>query len=84
METESRFKLRNQSISWVLVGAAFALPLVIFAQTTPHAGTANARAVSAAPDFSGVWFIDEYRRNILPKEDPPFQPWAEAKFKERQ
>jgi len=64
--------------------AALALPLVIFAQTTPLAGPAKTRAVSAAPDFSGVWFIDEYRRNILPKEDPPFQPWAEAKFKELQ
>ena len=37
----------------------------------------------AAPDFSGVWFIDEYHRNMLPNEDPPFQPWAEALFKER-
>jgi len=76
--------VRIQSISWVLLAAALALPLAIFAQTTSHAGTAKTRAVSAAPDFSGVWFIDEYRRNILPKEDPPFQPWAEAKFKERQ
>jgi hypothetical protein len=76
--------VRNQSIIWVLVAAAFSLPLVIFAQTAPHAGPAKTRTVSAAPDFSGVWFIDEYRRNILPNEDPPFQPWAEAKFKERQ
>jgi len=76
--------VRNQSIISVLVAAALALPLVIFAQTAPHAGPAKTRAVSAAPDFSGVWFIDEYRRNILPNEDPPFQPWAEAKFKERQ
>ena len=65
------------------MAAALALPLVIFAQTAPHAEPAKARAASAAPDFSGVWFIDEYRRNILPNEDPPFQPWAEAKFKER-
>lgn len=84
MESGSGSKVRNRSIGWVLVAAALALPLVIFAQTTSHTGPAKARAVSAAPDFSGVWFIDEYRRNILPKEDPPFQPWAEAKFKERQ
>jgi hypothetical protein len=84
MKTGGGSKLRNQSVSWVLLAAAFALPRVIFAQATPHAGPAKTRAVSAAPDFSGVWFIDEYRRNILPKEDPPFQPWAEAKFKERQ
>jgi hypothetical protein len=84
MQIEGGAKVRNQSINWVLVAGAFALPLVIFAQTSPHAGPSKTRAVSAAPDFSGVWFIDEYRRNILPKEDPPFQPWAEAKFKERQ
>jgi len=76
--------VRNHSINCALVAAALALPLVLFAQTTPRAGSAKTRVVSAAPDFSGVWFIDEYRRNILPKEDPPFQPWAEAKFKERQ
>jgi hypothetical protein len=38
---------------------------------------------TAAPDFSGVWFMDEYHRNILPNEDPPFQPWAEEIFKQR-
>jgi hypothetical protein len=84
MQLEGGSKVRNQSIIWVLVAGAFVLPLVIFAQTAPQAGPSKARAVSAAPDFSGVWFIDEYRRNILPKEDPPFLPWAEAKFKERQ
>jgi hypothetical protein len=75
--------VRNHSFISLFVAAVFALPLVLFAQTAPHAGPAKTRAVSAAPDFSGVWFIDEYRRNILPKEDPPFQPWAEALFKER-
>jgi hypothetical protein len=64
--------------------AALALPLIIFAQTTQRPGSAKTRAVSEVPDISGVWFIDEYHRNLLPKEDPPFQPWAEAKFKELQ
>jgi hypothetical protein len=75
--------VRNHSILSVLV-AALALPLVIFAQTAQRPEAAKTRAVSAVPDFSGVWFIDEYHRNLLPKEDPPFQPWAEAKFKELQ
>jgi len=74
--------VRNRFVISALV-AALALPLVIFAQTTPRAGPIRSRAVYAAPDFSGVWFIDEYRRNILPNEDPPFQPWADALFKKR-
>ncbi len=40
-------------------------------------------AQSTTPDFSGVWFISEYYQNILPKEDPPFQPWSAALFKKR-
>jgi hypothetical protein len=75
--------VRNHSILSVYV-AALALPLVIFAQTAPRPRPAKTQAASAVPDFSGVWFIDEYHRNILPTEDPPFQPWAEAKFKELQ
>jgi len=63
--------------------AVLALPLVILAQATQHPGSPKTRVVSAAPDFSGVWFIDEYHRNMLPKEDPPFQPWAEELFKKR-
>jgi hypothetical protein len=75
--------VRNHSIVSASLAAALALPLVIFAQTAPHTGLAKRRAASASPDFSGVWFIDEYHRNMLPNEDPPFQPWAEALFKER-
>ncbi len=78
-----KFKMRNRSIAWILAGVLVA-PLFLFAQTTPQPSPAKPRAVNMAPDFSGVWFVDEYRRNILPEEDPPFQPWAEAKFKELQ
>ena len=46
--------------------------------------TKTKEAAAVAPDISGVWFVDEYHRTILPKEDPPFQPWAEALFKQRQ
>ena len=76
--------VRNDSVIWVLFGSALALPLVLFAQITPHPSPVRSHATAMTPDFTGVWFIDEYRRNLLPKEDPPFQPWAAAKFKERQ
>jgi hypothetical protein len=76
--------VRNDSFIWVLFGSALALPLVLLAQITPHPSPVRSHATAMTPDFSGVWFIDEYRRNLLPKEDPPFQPWAAAKFKERQ
>jgi len=66
--------------------ATLALPFTLFAQTAPRSGPAKARAAtnSAKPDLSGVWFIDEYHRNILPNEDPPFHPWAADLFKQRQ
>jgi hypothetical protein len=66
----------------VLAGVALAFSPIILAQTAQHAGAAKTRAASTTPDFSGVWFIPEYHRN-LPKEDPPFQPWAEALLKKR-
>jgi hypothetical protein len=76
--------VRNPSFVSALLAAALALPLSLFSQNTPHPKPVKSRATVMTPDFSGVWFLDEYHRNILPKEDPPFQPWAEAKFKERQ
>jgi hypothetical protein len=76
--------VRNDSVVWVLLGSVLALPLVLLAQITPHPSPVRSHATAMTPDFSGVWFIDEYKRNLLPKEDPPFQPWAAAKFKERQ
>jgi len=63
---------------------ALALPIAIFAQTAPHAAHAEAPAATAAasthPDFSGVWFVDGYSRNLIPRDDPPFQPWAKKLF----
>jgi hypothetical protein len=78
--------VRNHFIISVVAAAALALPVAVFAQTAPqpHPAKSHAAAASAKPDLSGVWFIDEYHRNILPNEDPPFQPWAEALFKQRQ
>ena len=74
--------VRNHS-SIAIFLAALAFPLVLLAQTGQHPRPAKARSAPSAPDFSGVWFIDEYHRSILPNEDPPFQPWAEALFKKR-
>ena len=62
---------------------ALALPLALFPQSTHHLNPIRSWASPSAPDFSGVWFIDEYHRSLLPNEDPPFQPWAEALFKKR-
>jgi hypothetical protein len=66
-----------------LLAATLAFSPFNLAQTAEHAGSADARTISGTPDFSGVWFVREYHQNILPKEDPPFQPWAAALFKKR-
>jgi hypothetical protein len=75
--------VRNHLLGSVLAVAAFAFSCVTLAQTAQHSGWAKTQAGSAAPDFSGVWFVREYHKNILPEEDPPFQPWAEALYKKR-
>ena len=67
----------------LFVLAVLALPASLFAQTAARPSIPEASPAPATPDFSGVWFVDEYRRNLLPNEDPPFQPWAEALFKKR-
>jgi hypothetical protein len=77
--------VRRNSILFVFVAAALFCPLVLLAQTVPHPSPAKKSPDHSPPDFSGVWFIDEYRRTILPNDDAnaPFQPWAEALFKKR-
>jgi hypothetical protein len=65
------------------MAAALFLPPAVRAQTAPPAKHSKSRAISATPDFSGVWFVRGYSRTILPKEDPPFQPGVEALFKAR-
>jgi hypothetical protein len=85
LKSKAEPRVRNHSVLLAFAAALLAFPLALSAQTTPQAGTAKTHATSSAkPDFSGVWFIDEYHRNILPNEDPPFQPWAEELFKQRQ
>ena len=78
--------MRNSSFLFVLVAAAV-VPLVLFAQSAErphHMNPIRSRAVPATPDFSGVWFIEEYHRTLLPREDPPLLPAALELFKKRQ
>jgi hypothetical protein len=75
--------LRTGSLVCVFVAVALALPLALFAQTVRQHNPIRSRAQAIPPDFSGVWFIDEYRRSILPNEDPPFQPWTKALLEQR-
>ena len=75
--------MRNYFRAWLLAVTAIVSTPVILAQTAPRGKVPKTRAVTAAPDFSGVWFVREYSRTILPKEDPPFQPGVEALFKAR-
>jgi hypothetical protein len=84
MEMGGGLKARKHLILRILAAAVLAFPIFLFSQAAPRSSPMKSGTIAIAPDFSGVWFIDEYHRNILPKEDPPFQPWAEAKFKELQ
>src|SRR5258708_37614682 len=74
---------RNYFTGLLLAAAALTFSPNTFSQTTQHAAATKTRSASATPDFSGVWFIPEYHRTLLPNEDPPFQPWAEALLKKR-
>lgn len=78
--------MRIYPVLLFFAASIFALPSSMLGQATPPpaAPAKGHSAASAKPNFSGVWFIDEYHRNILPNEDPPFQPWAEELFKKRQ
>ena len=55
---------------------------VIFAQTAVQSGAKKTQTAVHAPDLSGVWAnISESGPTFNPKENPSFQPWAEAKWK---
>ena len=76
--------MSHHSIAPILAVAALALSPVSRSQAAPQPASAQAPSASSIPDLSGVWYVSEYRKNILPNEDPPFQPWAETLFKKRQ
>jgi hypothetical protein len=67
----------------VLMVAALASPPIFSADPAQPGASAKGATSSTQADFSGVWFISDYHQNVLPKEDPPFQPWALALFKKR-
>lgn len=85
-KASGRPSLRNRLALFLV--AASTVPLAILAQTQPprphHFNPVRSHASLPQPDFSGVWFIEEYHRNLLPNEDPPLQPWAAEVFKKRQ
>jgi len=83
MEMDRRRFVQKNSFSKLLLPIALALPLVLPAQNPPRPNPVRSHATALTPDFSGVWFVDEYRRNILPNEDPPLQPWAKELFDKR-
>jgi len=63
----------------MLAGLAFSP--VALAQTTGSSGAKTSKATAHAPDLTGVWAnITESSATFNPKEDPSFQPWAEAKW----
>lgn len=73
----------SKRLSVLLLAIAACLPFSLFGQSaSPSKGTKP--GASKRPDLTGVWFIDEYHRNLLPNEDPPFQLWAEKKFQDLQ
>jgi hypothetical protein len=67
----------------LLAAAALAAPALFPARAAQQPASAKSSASFSPRDFSGVWFISEYHQNILPNEDPPFQPWAAALYKKR-
>lgn len=75
--------MRKYSLSSACVMAALALPLAMFAQNSPRPKAVRWHIAAGTPDLSGVWFIDEYHRTILPNEDPPFQPWTRELLEKR-
>jgi hypothetical protein len=81
--------MRNRPMRNRWIGPIFAILTVlvfsplILAQTTAQPGAAKARIEAPAPDLSGVWAnITESSATFNPKENPSFQPWADAKWKD--
>ena len=74
--------MRNRVIG-VLVGMAAVLATSpsVLAQTAEQSGGVRIAADKPTPDFSGVWLVQKFQAKMFPNGDPPFQPWAEAKFK---
>jgi hypothetical protein len=62
--------------------AVLAFSPVILAQTAGQSKTKETKTAVHAPDLTGVWAnITDSAATFNPKENPSFQPWAEAKWK---
>jgi hypothetical protein len=75
--------VQNHLIGSILAVAALAFSPINSSATAQRSESVNTRAVLATPDLSGVWIVRDFRVSIVPKEDPPFQPWARAAYKMR-
>jgi hypothetical protein len=67
--------------SVVVLEAMLAFSSIMLAQAADEPRAAKAPIGTPGADLSGVWMQREYSINFSPRENPPFQPWAEAKFK---
>jgi hypothetical protein len=74
--------VRNCSIvSPLALVAVLTLWSTAFAQTADQSGSVKSQTAGSTPDLSGVWQVREFQRKLVPNGDPPFQPWAAAKFR---
>jgi hypothetical protein len=66
-------------VSSLALAMVFVFWSVIFAQTSKR-GAPSVKSAATAPDLSGIWLERQNAITFSP-EDPPLQPWAEAKFR---
>src|ERR1700732_3534117 len=75
--------MRNRRMQPIfLILAMLACKPVLLAQTAANPETKKSQSAIHTPDLTGVWAnITDVGPTFNPKEDPSFQPWAEAKWK---
>ncbi len=73
--------MRNRLMVFILAVIAACTPSAILAQTAAPSGMAKVQSAPSTPDLSGVWQVREFQPAMFLNGNPPFQPWAEAKFK---
>jgi hypothetical protein len=80
-DTRKERPLRKISAILILAAAASLACSVVSVQAARQSPAPKSQANFSPRDLSGVWFIEPYYQTILPNEDPPFRPAAEALFK---
>ncbi len=68
------------SVAALAIPIAFSWALLSFAQSTKPPLAARGQSGTSSTDLSGVWLEKQNLITFSPKE-PPFQSWAEAKYK---